>query len=43
MKDGHGVQTWADGSKYVGGWKKNQASGKGILYHADGDVYDGMW
>lgn len=39
QREGNGTQIWADGSKYIGQWKNNQANGKGILYHADGDVY----
>ena len=31
MREGEGVQLWADGSKYVGQWKNNQANGKGTL------------
>ena len=41
MREGMGTQTWADASKYVGEWKLNKANGKGVLYHSDGDIYEG--
>jgi hypothetical protein len=43
MREGKGVQTWADGSKYEGYWRNDKANGKGRLIHADGDVYEGEW
>ncbi len=41
MREGHGKQTWADNSVYIGDWKNNQANGKGVLEHSDGDRYEG--
>jgi hypothetical protein len=41
MREGKGSQNWVDGSKYVGDWKFNRVNGVGILYHADGDIYEG--
>jgi hypothetical protein len=32
---------WPDGAKYDGNWEFNHASGEGVFYHADGDVYEG--
>lgn len=43
MRDGHGVQTWPDGSRYEGQWIEDKANGKGKLIHADGDIYEGDW
>lgn len=43
MRDGEGIQTWADGSLYEGYWKNDKANGRGRLIHADGDVYEGEW
>jgi hypothetical protein len=43
MRDGFGVQVWADGARYEGGWVEDKAEGKGKFIHADGDVYDGEW
>jgi hypothetical protein len=34
---------WPDGSKYIGWWKDSKAVGKGQLFHADGDIYQGEW
>ena len=39
MREGQGKQTWADNSIYIGEWKNNQANGKGVLEHSDGDRY----
>ena len=27
----------------IGFWKNDKASGKGIFYHSNGDIYDGEW
>ena len=52
MRDGYGVQKWADGSMYInnnilyryeGQWIKDKSCGKGKLIHADGDLYEGDW
>ena len=29
VREGKGIQIWADGSKYEGWWKQNKACGKG--------------
>ena len=42
-KNGFGIQKWKDGSKYKGNYVRDQAKGWGIFYHADGDVYKGLW
>ncbi len=42
-RNGFGMQLWPDGSKYVGYWKEDKASGSGRLIHSDGDVYTGEW
>ncbi|MEC7489091.1 MAG: trypsin-like peptidase domain-containing protein [Pseudomonadota bacterium] len=39
-----GTYTWADGSKYVGGFRDDKQHGQGIEYHADGTVdREGVW
>jgi len=43
LRDGRGVQIWANGSRYDGFWKEGMAHGRGRLVHADGDVYIGDW
>ena len=43
MRDGYGVQTWPDSSRYEGEWVEDKANGKGKLIHADGDIYEGEW
>ena len=43
MRDGKGMQIWADGSIYEGYWRNDKANGRGRLIHADGDVYVGDW
>ena len=42
-RHGRGIQIWADGSRYEGYWKNDQANLKGKLYHFDGDIYEGEW
>jgi hypothetical protein len=42
-RDGVGIQFWPDGSKYEGMWRKDKATGKGRMTHANGDIYDGEW
>ena len=34
---------YSDGSVYVGGWKGNLRSGKGLMTWADGARYEGYW
>ena len=41
IRDGHGVQTYPDGSKYEGEFKKNKFHGRGKLTTSTGDWYDG--
>ena len=41
IRDGRGIQIWAEGSRYDGNWKDNKAFGMGRLIHADGDIYEG--
>ena len=43
MREGHGVNTWANGDRYDGSWSSNQRNGKGTLYHADGSKETGIW
>jgi hypothetical protein len=33
---------WPDGAKYEGYWKDDVANGRGMFYHIDGDIYDGI-
>ncbi len=45
-KDGkhhEGTYTFADGRKYVGGWKGYSRHGQGTLTHADGRIDNGIW
>lgn len=42
-REGVGLQTWPDGSKYEGFWHKGLTNGKGRMTHANGDIYEGMW
>ena len=41
-RHGRGIQSWIDGSRYEGFWKNDRASIKGLLIHADGDIYEGL-
>ena len=41
LKQGYGTQEWPDNAKYTGEWRDGKASGKGIFYHANGDVFEG--
>jgi len=43
MRDGTGLQVWADGAQYDGEWLTDQAEGRGKFMHADGDFYEGEW
>jgi hypothetical protein len=40
---GQGTYTWANGDKYVGGWKDNKKYGQGTLTYTDGTVKEGLW
>ena len=41
IKHGKGTQNWHDGAKYDGDWRNGMAEGKGVFYHANGDIYTG--
>lgn len=41
VRDGHGVQSYPDGSFYEGEFKKNKFHGRGKLTLPNGDWYDG--
>lgn len=43
MRQGKGVQKWADSSSYEGTFKDNVADGRGVFKHADGNVYEGQF
>ena len=43
VRHGRGIQIMPDGSKYIGYWKNDKASGKGKLINPDGDIYEGDW
>lgn len=38
-KNGYGIQIWPDGTKYIGNWIDDSATGKGQIAHSDGDSY----
>ena len=41
VKQGYGIMRWPDGTVYEGLWKSNLYNGRGKLYHASGDLYEG--
>eukprot|EP01016_Furgasonia_blochmanni_P033648 TRINITY_DN3537_c0_g1_i3.p1 TRINITY_DN3537_c0_g1~~TRINITY_DN3537_c0_g1_i3.p1 ORF type:complete len:259 (-),score=22.81 TRINITY_DN3537_c0_g1_i3:467-1243(-) len=41
MRNGFGVQTWPDGSRFEGLWKDDQAEGNGRLVDKNGNWYEG--
>ncbi|KAK8944461.1 hypothetical protein KSP39_PZI008052 [Platanthera zijinensis] len=41
--DGHGVETWADGSKYKGQFKEGLSHGFGVYQDHAGVLYAGEW
>ena len=44
IRDGRGVQVWADGSRYEGWWKDDKANGRGrMVFAKEGNVYEGGW
>ena len=43
MKNGLGVYTFADGSKYSGEFVNNEYHGMGKFEWFDGKVYEGNW
>lgn len=42
-RDGFGVLSWKNISKYIGEFKDDRVFGFGLLYHHDGDIYTGNW
>lgn len=38
-----GTYTWADGDKYTGFFVDGRRVGKGVLYRANGEIYDQEW
>ena len=42
-RDGHGVYTYASGSKYDGEWKAGKKHGQGVFTFADGTKYEGEY
>jgi len=40
-RNGQGTYTWADGSKYVGGWKDDRLHGEGVLTYPYGGKHVG--
>jgi MORN repeat len=44
LKEGYGRLTWADGSMYCGGFKRNKRHGRGVQTDFDGTVvHCGLW
>lgn len=41
LREGFGIQRYADGSVYEGEFKQNKFSGRGTLTRANGDCYEG--
>lgn len=41
IKHGFGIMRWPDGTVYEGLWENNLYNGRGKLYHASGDLYEG--
>ena len=41
MRNGKGTMQWSDGSKFIGQWVDDKAHGYGIMYHSNGDKYEG--
>ena len=42
-RDGFGIFTFTNGSRYVGNWKQNKFHGEGTLEWSNGEVYQGTW
>lgn len=42
-ENGEGTYVYADGSKYIGGFKDGAADGEGICYYSTGNKYTGGW
>ena len=43
MQNGHGIETWEDGSKYEGQYKNGMKHGKGKYIWGDKSEYNGDW
>jgi hypothetical protein len=43
QRSGWGVFSTPDGTKYEGDWENNKKDGKGTLFFASGDAYQGIW
>lgn len=43
VKEGFGVLSWGDGSKYEGQFLGDKMSGQGRMTQANGDTYQGQW
>lgn len=43
LKDGLGVFSYSDGSRYEGNWKTGLRHGQGTLYYPNGNEYVGEW
>jgi hypothetical protein len=41
--DGFGTFSWADGSRYTGGFRAGKPHGEGTLLYSDGGSYVGQW
>lgn len=39
----HGCIHLPNGNRYIGNWKNNERSGKGLMYYKNGNQYDGEW
>ena len=42
-RTGTGQPTYADGSRYSGGWRGDRHRGRGAMLYANGNTYDGEW
>jgi len=42
-RNGHGVETWADGGRFEGEFADGDANGHGVLMSADGTRHEGIW
>lgn len=43
QKTNDGIYTWANGEKYVGGFKNDKKDGHGLYKFANGEVFEGEW
>ena len=41
--EGRGIETWADGRKYVGAYKNGRKDGEGVFEWPNGIKYFGSW